>query len=100
MAFFDKVGKKIGDVAGSAADKAKDLAETTRLNAAISAEEKRIQQYYQEIGEMIFEQDKENPNSPAAELCKKVLASQQMIAEFKQKILELKEDKNEVESVL
>ncbi|MEL1136550.1 zinc-ribbon domain-containing protein [Desulfitobacterium sp. THU1] len=93
MAFFDKIGKKIGDVAGSAADKAKELAEITKLNASISAEEKKIQVYYQEIGELIFQQDKENPNSSAAELCQKILASQRIIVEFKQNILELKEDK-------
>lgn len=97
MAFFDKIGKKIGDVAGSAADKAKDLAETTKLNSAVSAEEKQMNQYYLEIGKLIFEHDKRNPNSPAAELCTKVLASQQIIAELKQKIVEIKEDKDKKE---
>ncbi|AGA67762.1 hypothetical protein Desdi_0208 [Desulfitobacterium dichloroeliminans LMG P-21439] len=94
MAFFDKIGKKIGDVAGTAADKAKDLAETTKLNAAISTEEKQIHQYYLEIGKTMFELEKNNPDSPVAEFVQKILASQQTIAELKDKIIEIKEDKD------
>lgn len=96
---FGKIGKKIGDVAGSAADmakdaaeKAKDMAEISKLNSIISSEEKKIQQFYLEIGEIIFEQDKENPESPVAELCNKVLAAKQTIENLKQQILEIKED--------
>ena len=94
MAFFDKIGKKIGDVAGTAADKAKDLAETTKLNAAISSEEKQIDQYYLEIGKVMYEREKDNPDSPVAEQIKKILTSQQSIAEFKNKIAEIKEDRD------
>lgn len=97
MAFFDKIGKKIGDVAGSAADKAKDLAEITKLNASVSAEEKQMNQYFLEIGKLIFEQEKENPNSPAAALIKKILESQKIIADLKQRIIEIKEDKDDDE---
>ncbi len=92
MEIFGKIGKKIGDVAGSAADKAKDMAEISKLNSIISSEEKKIQQYYLEIGEMIFEQDKENPDSPAADLCNKILAAKQIIANLKQEIAQIKED--------
>jgi ribosomal protein L40E len=100
MAFLNKIGKKIGNVAGSAADKAKDLAEITKLNSAISSEEKQIQQNYLEIGKLIFEHDKDNPNSPAAELCRKILASQQKIEELRQKITEIKEDKEDEEQAV
>jgi hypothetical protein len=96
---FGKLGKKLGDVAGSAADiakdaaeKAKDKVEITKLNSLISSEEKKIQQYFQEIGEIIFQQEKENPDSPVAELCNKVLAAQQTIERIKQEIIQIKED--------
>lgn len=95
MAFFNKIGKKIGDVAGSAADKAKDLAETTKLNNAISSEEKQINQYYLEIGKTIFELEKNNSDSPVAEQIKKILTSQHTIAEIRNRIAEIKEDKDE-----
>ena len=98
MAFLDKIGKKIGNVAGTAADKAKDLAETTKLHANIASEEKKVLTYYQEIGEIIFQQDKDNPDSPAAESIKKVLAAQQLIVELRQKIADIKNDKDEEDS--
>ena len=92
MTFINKLGKKIGNVAGNAADKAKDLAEITKLNASISSEEKQINQYYLEIGKIMFEHEKDNPNSPVAEQIGKILASQQTIAEIKAKIAEIKTD--------
>ncbi|HHZ00872.1 MAG TPA: hypothetical protein GYA03_07225 [Tissierellia bacterium] len=44
MAFLNKIGKVIGEAAGTATEKAKDFAETTKLKNAISAEEKQINQ--------------------------------------------------------
>lgn len=92
MAFLDKIGKKIGDVAGSATDMAKDFAETTKLNSEISAEEKQINQWFLEIGKFIFENEKENPDSVVAELIAKIKTSQQSIEELKRKIEEIKTD--------
>nr|WP_300094842.1 hypothetical protein [Sedimentibacter sp.] len=94
MAFLDKIGKKIGDVAGSATDMAKDFAETTKLNSEISAEEKQINQLFLEIGKFIFESEKENPDSVVAEFISKIKASQQTIEELKRKIEEIKADNN------
>jgi hypothetical protein len=90
MAFLDKIGKKIGDVAGSATDMAKDFAETTKLNSEISAEEKQINHLFMEIGKFIFESEKENPDSAVAELIGKIKLSQQTIEELKRKIEEIK----------
>lgn len=92
MAFLDKIGKKIGDAAGSASEMAKDFAETTKLNSAISAEEKQINQYFLEIGKYIFDLEKENVDSPVAGLCNKIIASQKTIEVLKQSIKEIKND--------
>ncbi|MDD2494511.1 MAG: hypothetical protein PHE29_04885 [Tissierellia bacterium] len=92
MAFLDKLGKTIGNAAGTATEKAKDFAETTKLNSAISAEEKQITQYLLEIGKFVFEQEKDNPDSPVSELCSKILSSQQTIEDLKRKIFEIKKD--------
>jgi len=90
MAFLDKLSKKIGDVAESATDKAKDFAETTKLNSAISAEEKHINQYFLDIGKLIFEQEKDNPDSPVAELISEINSSLHTIEDLKSKISEIK----------
>jgi len=92
MAFLDKLGKKIGEVADTATDKAKDFAETTKLNQAVSAAEKQITQHFIEIGKFVFENDKENPDSPVAEICGKISTALKEIDELKQKILEIKTD--------
>lgn len=92
MAFLDNLGKKISDAAGTATEKAKDFAETTKLNSAIYSEEKQINQYFMEIGKMTFERDKDNPESPAAELIGKIIASQQTIDDLEKKIEEIKLD--------
>lgn len=92
MAFLDKLGKKISEVADTASDKAKDFAETTKLNQAISAEEKQITQYFLDLGKFIFENEKDNPESPVAEMCSKILDSQSEIEELKRKITEIKMD--------
>jgi Na+/phosphate symporter len=94
MAFLNKIGKAIGDAAGTATEKAKDFAETTKLNNAISGEEKQINQYFLEIGKYVFEQERNNPESPVAEACGKIIASLRNIEELKRKIAEIKLDNN------
>lgn len=94
MAFFNDLGKKLSDAAGTATEKAKDFAETTKLNSAISSEEKQINQYLIEIGKIIFEQDKDNPDSPMADLISKIVTSQEAISVLKRKIEEIKLDNN------
>lgn len=92
MAFLKNLSGKIGSAAGSAADKARKLAEITKLNSAISAEEKAINKSYLEIGRQTFEQEQANPDSPVAELCQEILAAQQRIEELQQRIVELKSE--------
>lgn len=95
MAFLNKLGKKIGSAAEATASKAKEMAEITKLNSRRSAEEKQIEKLYTEIGKIIFEQDKENPASPVAELCAKISLSQKNIQGLKQKIEEAKSSKDQ-----
>ena len=101
MAFFNDLGKKIGGAAevaaekakvaaGAAADKAKEIAEVTKLNNEISAEQKQIEKLYLEIGKIIFESDKNDQNSLVAEQCQKILACEKNVAELNIKIQHLK----------
>lgn len=92
MAFLDKLGKKIGEVADTASDKAKDFAETTKLNQAITAEEKQINQFFLDLGKFVFENEKYNADSPVKDMCDKILASQKTIDDLKQKIKGIKEE--------
>jgi chaperonin cofactor prefoldin len=90
MAFFENLSKKVGSVAESAADKASEFAETTKLNSSISSEKKQIEALFIEIGKQIFEKEKDNPDSPLAELIGKIVSSQNTIAELQSKIDRIK----------
>jgi uncharacterized small protein (DUF1192 family) len=95
MAFFNDLGKKIGTAAGAAADKAKEVAEVTKLNSRISSEEKQIEKLYTEIGKAIFELQKDDSASPVAELCTKITTLQKNIEELKQQIEDVKNPKEQ-----
>jgi len=92
MSFLNDLGKKIGGVAEVAADKAKDLAEITKLNYEISATQKQIDNGYLEIGKQVFSQEKDNTDSPVAELCRNIIAAQQTILDLDVKIQQIKTD--------
>ncbi|MCL1787954.1 MAG: zinc ribbon domain-containing protein [Defluviitaleaceae bacterium] len=62
MAFFEEIGKKISKSGQDAAQKAKNMAETVRLNGLISEEERRVKSAYTEIGKVYYESFKSNPD--------------------------------------
>jgi hypothetical protein len=90
MAFLDNLSKKIGSVAEVAADKAKDLSEIAKLNVKIASEQKQIESQYIEIGKLVFDTYKDDPESPVAGQCRKIVASQNVIAECNAKIEQIK----------
>ena len=61
MAFFEEIGKKISKSGQDAAQKAKNLAETVKLNGLISDEEKRIKNSHYQLGKLYYENFAENP---------------------------------------
>lgn len=90
MAFFKQLGNKIGEVAGDAADKAKDMAEITKLKMSISGEEKKIQQAFEELGKLYYEIIKDEKDGPGVEHCDLIKASQNAIFELENKIESVK----------
>ena len=82
MAFFNDLGKKAKNAAAVAADKAKDAAELTKLNVAISGEQRSIDKNYRAIGEwFVNEYEGEIPDA-VRELVEAVSASKAKIAEL------------------
>ncbi len=90
MAFFNDLGKKLGEVAGETADKAKDLAETAKLKTEISSLQRKLQSTYAELGQVYYNQEKEVENSPVLDLCKKVSETEAAITALEIKIEEIK----------
>lgn len=52
MAFFDELGKKVSEAGQKTLQKTKELSDTARLNSMLSDEERRIDNYYFEIGKL------------------------------------------------
>lgn len=92
MAFLKNLGSKIGEVAGDAADKAKDMAEIAKLKLDITAEEKKIQQAYVDLGKLYYEAIKNDEEGPGVEHCKVIKESQDAIAQLEDKIASVKEN--------
>lgn len=90
MAFFNDLGKRLGEVAGETAVKAKDFADTTKLKTEISSQQKRLQSAYAEIGKIYYEQERDVEGSAVADLCAKVEEAQAAIAELEIRIEEIK----------
>lgn len=90
MAFFDNLKKKTEDIMDKGTDKAKEVAEITKLNRNISAEEKQIQNAYLELGKAYFEREKDNYDALDKEVINKIKVSMVAIEEMKNQIAQLK----------
>jgi len=92
MAFFDNLGKKVGEAAQAAAKKSGELVEVTKLNMSIGTEEDKIKRAFEKIGERIFVKfnSGEEVYSDFIADCEEIKAYQNTISSLKQKIMEIK----------
>jgi hypothetical protein len=92
MAFLENLGKKVGEVAQTAAKKSGELVEITKLNMNISSEEDKIQRLFAKMGKVIYDMYCSEEDTPEAfkEDCEAVKAHKQNIEGFRAKIREIK----------
>lgn len=90
MSVLNDIGKKLGEAAEIAANKAKEVTEIAKLNSYISAEEKEINKIYCEIGKLVYEQSKDEAIGHFGKLCKDINESKEKIAEYKNQIEKVK----------
>ncbi len=83
MDFFNKLAETITDTSKVVAQKAKDVAEVTKLNNQISIEENRINAAYLSIGKRFYEEN-------AGEVMEAYIQDFSVINESKAKIQDLK----------
>ena len=89
MEFLKDLGRTMGNTVNLMADKAKEVVEVTKLNGEINREERNIESTFAEIGKIIFEMEKDNPQSLVAEQIQRVLASRANIDTLRTRIREL-----------
>ena len=90
MGFFDELGKKISDASQDMMQKGKDFADTTKLNAQIHDEERKISAVYTKIGKKYFEEFHQAAGAGYQDLVDEIHASQAKISEYQDKLNALK----------
>ena len=95
MAFFDNLGKKISVVAGTAADKAKDLGEIAKLKAEILGVQSDINAALLELGRKTYEQSKSEAEGPYVADCTKITGLYDQIESLRARIALVKSDNSD-----
>lgn len=90
MAFFDGIGKKISQTGQSAVQKTKEMADVVKINTAIAEEEKKLNNYYMQIGRQYAKLHASDQEDAFAELISAVQDSESRIYGFKQQIQDIK----------
>ncbi len=93
------ITEKIADVVTTVTDKAREYGEVARLQALITAEEAKKQEYYYKLGKKYYEFYKDAPASDLSEFMTKLVAADEKIADYKEdlKAASSKEAANENE---
>lgn len=90
MAFFDEIGKKVSEAGQKTIQKTKELSDTTRLNAMISDEEKKINNNYFQIGKLYVLNYKDNYEESFAGIISAINESELKISEYRKQIQNIK----------
>lgn len=90
MTLFDDLSKKVGSFAQTTVQKSKELAEITKINFQISAEEDKIKKSYSEIGKIYFDENAATATGRTAELCTIIMTANDNIKDLRVKINEAK----------
>lgn len=90
MAFFEDLGKKLTQASQNTIQKTKGIADTAKISAMISEEEKKIRNNYQEIGELYVSLHSEDAEDALALLVQDVKDAQKRITDYRQQIQDIK----------
>lgn len=93
---LENFGKKLGNLASTAAKKSSEMVEVTKLNMSISGEEDAIKNLYTEIGKLYYTNvtSGEEIDSSIKEMCEKIDDHKATISELKEKIVQVKNADN------
>ena len=88
MAFIDELKKGAKNIA----DKASDTVETTKIQLKISEENKKIEGFKKELGDIVVAKflAGELTNEEAKPICEQIKACMDTIAEYESKVAEIK----------
>ena len=90
MAFLDNIGKKVSEAGQKVRQMTGEISDTSRLNAQISEEERRISAAYQQIGKLYVNLHRGDPEPVMQELVQSVIRSEQTIHACRQQIQQIR----------
>ena len=90
MSLLDGIGKKIAQTSQNTAQKAKNMAETVKINGMISEEGKRIDNAFLQIGKTYYEVYGENPDQMFIGLLEEINEARERIALYEDQIRQIK----------
>jgi len=90
MAFLDVLGKKITQTGQDVVQKTKDTAEVIKYNSMISDEERRITEFYTQIGRTYVDLHADSYEVPFTEMINGIKDAQAKISEYREHIIQVK----------
>lgn len=90
MALWDDLGRKAFDTKTKAVQQAKALSDITRLNAVISEEKKKIENYYYALGKSYAQLHKEDYEEALGEFMLGIADAERIIKESQEQIRDIK----------
>lgn len=90
MAFLDVLGKKISQTGQDVVQKTKDTAEIIKYNTMISDEERRINEFYAQIGKTYVDLHADSYEIPFTEMINGIKDAQAKISEYREHIIQVK----------
>lgn len=90
MGFFDDLDKKVSKFGLDAVQKSQNISEVAQITATIKNLEFQKKGYYEEIGRNVYQRYLEEKREEDRELCRKLIATDHTIQEYKNKINKIK----------
>ncbi|ERI95206.1 hypothetical protein HMPREF1982_00431 [Clostridiales bacterium oral taxon 876 str. F0540] len=92
---LSKIGKYIEEGVSNVAYKSENLIEISKLNMAISSEEKMIDDIYIKIGQKVYKDYKENKviDKSLKDKCEEIVEIEKDVNSLKKKLLKIKDKK-------
>lgn len=91
MAFFDDIGRRISQAGQGALKKTRDVADSVKINADISDQERRINTLFTQIGRTYFYTYESNPDEKFVELFNSVKEANARIEQLRKQLSAIKD---------
>ena len=89
MAFFEGIGKKLTQTSQDVMKKTKNFADTTKISAMISDEERGIQELYRKLGKSYYELHRETPEEDLSALVGEIAEKEDKIRQCREQIAQI-----------